>query len=130
MLPLREPAPLDPGASEDENAARDLAACRQLLASGSKSFAMASWLLPSRLRDAATGLYAFCRVADDLIDLTGKAEAGSNWCGCGSARSIAASRFRIRRIEPLPAWSGILVFPVSRLTAGRRLRLGCSGSGL
>jgi phytoene synthase len=76
MLALREPAPPIPHASEDGHAARDLAACRQLLASGSKSFAMASWLLPSRLRDAATGLYAFCRVADDLIDLTGKAEAG------------------------------------------------------
>lgn len=57
-------------------AAADYAACRTLLAHGSKSFALAALLLPRRLRHAATGLYAFCRVADDLIDMTGKADAG------------------------------------------------------
>ena len=57
-------------------AAADYAACRALLANGSKSFALAALLLPRRLRHAATGLYAFCRVADDLIDMTGKADAG------------------------------------------------------
>jgi len=47
----------------------DLAACRFLLRGGSKSFFAASLLLPSRIKNAATALYAFCRVADDLIDL-------------------------------------------------------------
>lgn len=47
---------------------RDLAACRTLLAEGSKSFALAARLLPPRVRDAATVIYAFCRVADDAID--------------------------------------------------------------
>lgn len=46
----------------------DLAACRILLGKGSHSFALAARLLPARTRDAATGLYAFCRIADDLID--------------------------------------------------------------
>jgi phytoene synthase len=47
----------------------DLAACRALLCSGSRSFFAASLLLPKRVRDPATALYAFCRVADDAIDL-------------------------------------------------------------
>ncbi len=47
----------------------DLAACRAMLCSGSRSFFAASLLLPRQVRDAATALYAFCREADDAIDL-------------------------------------------------------------
>jgi phytoene synthase len=43
-------------------------ACRQLMRGGSRSFFTASLLLPARVRGPATGLYAFCRVADDAID--------------------------------------------------------------
>ena len=46
----------------------DLAACRALLNNGSRSFYVASLLLPRRVGRPATALYAFCRVADDLID--------------------------------------------------------------
>ena len=46
----------------------DLAACHALLAAGSKSFSLASRLLPARMRDPAAVFYAFCRVADDLVD--------------------------------------------------------------
>lgn len=46
----------------------DVAHCRQLLARGSKSFALAGRALPGESRDAAAVLYAFCRVADDLVD--------------------------------------------------------------
>jgi 15-cis-phytoene synthase len=46
----------------------DLEACRTLMRGGSKSFFTASLLLPPRVRGPATGLYAFCRVADDAID--------------------------------------------------------------
>jgi phytoene synthase len=46
----------------------DLAACRQLLSNGSKSFFAASFFLPKSLREPACALYAFCRVADDAID--------------------------------------------------------------
>ncbi len=48
--------------------ARDLAACRDLLRGGSRSFFAAALLLPRRVHRPATALYAFCRVADDLID--------------------------------------------------------------
>lgn len=46
----------------------DLQACRTLMRGGSKTFFAASLLLPPRVRLSATALYAFCRVADDLID--------------------------------------------------------------
>ncbi len=49
-------------------ASADLAACRDLLRGGSRSFFAASLLLPRRVHEPATALYAFCRVADDLID--------------------------------------------------------------
>lgn len=48
--------------------AADLAACKELLRRGSKSFAAASLLLPQRVRDPAAAVYAFCRVADDEVD--------------------------------------------------------------
>ena len=47
----------------------DQAACRRLMRGGSKSFFAASLLLPGRIRAPATALYAFCRRADDEIDL-------------------------------------------------------------
>ncbi|WP_439574777.1 phytoene/squalene synthase family protein [Phreatobacter sp.] len=53
----------------------DLAACRDLLRVGSKSFFAASVLLPAAVRDPATVLYAFCRVADDAVDLSDDAAA-------------------------------------------------------
>jgi len=55
-----EPATLDAG---------DLAACRALLRSGSRSFSWAAKLLPENVGAPATALYAFCRRADDLIDM-------------------------------------------------------------
>jgi len=47
----------------------DLATCREQLRSGSKSFHTASLILPARVREPASALYAFCRLADDAIDL-------------------------------------------------------------
>ena len=53
----------------------DLAACRALLRGGSRSFDTAARLLPARVHEPASALYAFCRVADDLIDEGGGAAA-------------------------------------------------------
>jgi 15-cis-phytoene synthase len=47
----------------------DLPALRSLMRGGSKSFFAASLLLPGRVRAPATALYAYCRLADDAIDL-------------------------------------------------------------
>ncbi len=49
----------------------DIEACRELLRGGSRSFFVASFLLPQSVRDPAVSLYAFCRVADDAVDLAG-----------------------------------------------------------
>jgi 15-cis-phytoene synthase len=68
--------------AEAAMADRDLAACRQLLRSGSRSFHVASLLLPAAVHEPATALYAFCRVADDAID----GEAGA----AGAAPDAAA----------------------------------------
>lgn len=54
---------------ETESAiAADMAVCRALLANGSKTFYAASFLLPRHVREPASALYAFCRLADDAID--------------------------------------------------------------
>jgi phytoene synthase len=48
----------------------DYDACRSALRAGSRSFNTASLLLPRRVAIPATALYAFCRSADDAIDLS------------------------------------------------------------
>lgn len=62
----------------------DLQACRALLRGGSRSFYAASFLLPVTVREPASALYAFCRIADDVID-----EAG------GDAHAVADLKARI-----------------------------------
>ena len=47
----------------------DLARCRAMIKVGSKSFYAASLLLSAKVRDPAYALYAFCRLADDAVDL-------------------------------------------------------------
>jgi len=47
----------------------DIRACHEILTRGSKSFVAASRMLPKRLHDRTAALYAFCRVADDAVDL-------------------------------------------------------------
>lgn len=69
--------------SSDAPSPADMAACRALLRGGSRSFFAASLLLPARVRDSACAIYAFCRLADDAIDL-------------GTARMIALARLHER----------------------------------
>ncbi len=62
---IRRPILLNYGFSgeiEDEKA------CSAAIRRGSKSFHLASLLLPAQTRQAARALYAFCRHSDDLID--------------------------------------------------------------
>ncbi len=49
-------------------ASADLDACRAAIRTGSLSFHAASRLLPTKVRDPALALYAFCRLADDAVD--------------------------------------------------------------
>lgn len=74
--------------------AADLAACRRLLRAGSKSFYIASLLLPRATRDPACALYAFCRIADDAVDVDD-----------GGLAAVARLRDRLDRVyagTPLP----------------------------
>lgn len=64
-------APLDSSTTLATEA--DLAACRAAIRSGSRTFHAASMILPSRVREPALALYAFCRAADDAIDESGDA---------------------------------------------------------
>ena len=54
--------------SDALNTSADLQACVAMMQGGSRTFFAASRLLPPRVRAAAIALYAFCRVADDLVD--------------------------------------------------------------
>lgn len=49
----------------------DHAACREAIRQGSRSFFAASLILPRRVRAPAYGLYAFCRLSDDAVDVEG-----------------------------------------------------------
>ncbi|MCU0758316.1 MAG: phytoene/squalene synthase family protein [Steroidobacteraceae bacterium] len=53
----------------------DLATCREAIRTGSRTFHAASLILPSRVREPALSLYAFCRAADDAIDESGEPAA-------------------------------------------------------
>ncbi len=55
---------------------KDMDHCLDAIRHGSRSFHTASKLLPRRLRDPALALYAFCRLADDAVDLQ-DAKAGA-----------------------------------------------------
>jgi 15-cis-phytoene synthase len=88
----------------------DLAACNQLLSNGSKSFFAASFFLPKAMRQPASALYAFCRIADDAIDE----------CREDQGVALAALRDRLDRCyagRPLP-------LPVDRAFAGAVKRFG------
>lgn len=63
----RRSAELNYGFSGD---AVDLDSCTASIRRGSKSFHIASLILPRRTRQAAHALYAFCRHSDDVIDDT------------------------------------------------------------
>ena len=65
----------------------DLAQCSALLRGGSRTFFAASLLLPRRMREPASALYAFCRLADDAVDL-----------GEGDGDALPALRDRLARI--------------------------------
>jgi phytoene synthase len=74
MSALAPSPPLSADRSRADDAERvladaDLAACRALLRDGSRTFLAASRLLPRHVRDSACALYAFCRCADDAVDL-------------------------------------------------------------
>jgi len=80
----------------------DLDACRTLLRGGSRTFYAASLLLPARVRDPAIALYAFCRVADDAVDLAYEDGLSTS---SAAVRALARLHLRLDRVysgDPLP----------------------------
>ena len=72
----------------------DSAACREMIRTGSRSFYLASLLLPENVREAAYALYAFCRLSDDAVDVEG-----------GQSDAVARLRARLDHIyaeDPMP----------------------------
>ena len=51
----------------------DAAQCRQIVRTHARTFWLASHFLSPEKRRSAYALYAFCRVADDLVDLSASA---------------------------------------------------------
>ena len=52
----------------DANWDADVAHCEEVMRVGSKSFFLATWLLPCWMRGPSLALYSFCRKADDDVD--------------------------------------------------------------
>ena len=72
--------------------AADVAACRAMLRGNSKTFFAASLLLPKSVREPASALYAFCRMADDAVDLDTVATKQSK------AAAVALLQERLARV--------------------------------
>jgi 15-cis-phytoene synthase len=53
----------------------ELALAREMIRTGSKSFHIASLLLPQHVREPGRALYGFCRMADDAVDQTTDSKA-------------------------------------------------------
>ncbi|RZU02846.1 phytoene/squalene synthase family protein [Rivibacter subsaxonicus] len=78
LLPARPsfaPEGAAPAPPERRLHAADVAACRELLEHNSRTFHAASLLLPRAVREPASVLYGFCRLADDAVDVEGGAMA-------------------------------------------------------
>jgi len=65
--------------------AGDHAACAAILRRSGSSFAMPIALLPEAKRRGTTALYAFCRVADDIVDTAADREAAASGLAAFSA---------------------------------------------
>jgi len=67
MVPTGATPPADVVRSGPATAS-DAAECSVIVKTHARTFTLASYLLPATKRRAAYALYAFCRVADDLVD--------------------------------------------------------------
>lgn len=85
-----------------------MAECRAALREGSYTFFAASLLLPKAVREPASALYAFCRLADDAVD---------NAADTGAAKHAAVARLRARLDA---AYSGV-PYPAQSVAADRAL---------
>jgi phytoene synthase len=107
---------------EDDRLRSAYAACDALTAEHSKSFYLASGLLPGAMRPAVRALYAFCRTVDDIVDRSGDPDREGKldyWRGVVRGGSFPASdlvaaawadtltRFEIPRLYALQLIDGV-----------------------
>lgn len=71
---LKTPTAAAPGAIDGAVFDEAYSYCAQLTRASSRTFYLASRLLPGRKRRAVRALYAFCRATDDMIDQAGGLE--------------------------------------------------------
>ena len=81
----------------------DAAVCRQIVRTHARTFWLASHFLTPEKRRSAYALYAFCRVADDLVDLAASASP-----------SVTATRLDAYRLEMRDTLAGQPRGPVFR----------------
>jgi 15-cis-phytoene synthase len=81
-----------------------------MIRDGSKTFYMASLLLPQRICDAARSLYGFCRVADD--SWTNPRTAPPPLSACSRARPHLSRHARPSPpTAPMPMWLARFAIP-------------------
>lgn len=84
-------------------------ACAEITRRHSRTFSLASALLPADKRRAARALYAFCRISDDIVDRAGEGDP-----------ALALADWRRRAISPHPSDRDL----VALAWADARLRFG------
>ena len=67
---------------------RDAQVCQRVVREHARTFHMASVFLPPKKRRAAFALYAFCRVADDIVDRADRARTDG---GCAASPDVVAA---------------------------------------
>jgi phytoene synthase len=80
--------------------AEDVRQCRRIVARHARTFSIASRLLPARKRRGAYAIYATCRLADDIVDVSGlRRDAGRR--ALDRFRQAALQSLHHRSNEPI-----------------------------
>lgn len=82
--------------------ARAYTQCEIVTQMHSRTFYLASGLLPSDKRRAVRALYAFCRVSDDLVDQAGGGPGSDVAAAAGAQPAEALERWRVRALSDDP----------------------------
>jgi phytoene synthase len=85
-----------------ERVAADVAECRAMLKENSKTFFAASLMLPKTVREPASALYAFCRMADDAVDLDTRATKAGKSAAVNELRERLELVYAGRPVDQAP----------------------------